>query len=158
MLKYVEDCLAQYRMDGSKSRLVECILQGANQEAEKKGDGKYLVYNGTKALVHLSRGPGGERPITIDAIKNRGGRDLGPTGGLWPWLSKIGADVLVKISSPMAFRIRPEFYEAMQALFLDDSVTQRKRSILELEGKGKELWEGIDAQEYVDRERDSWNG
>ena len=33
-----------------------------------------------------------------------------------------------------------------------------KRSILELSGLGKEIWHGIDAQEYVDRERDLWNG
>ena len=33
-----------------------------------------------------------------------------------------------------------------------------QHSILELEGLGKEIWEGIDAQEYVDRERDSWGG
>ena len=33
-----------------------------------------------------------------------------------------------------------------------------KRSILELEGLGKEIWNGIDAQEYVNQERDSWNG
>lgn len=33
-----------------------------------------------------------------------------------------------------------------------------KHSILELEGLGKELWNGIDAQEYVNQERDSWNG
>ena len=32
------------------------------------------------------------------------------------------------------------------------------RSILELQGLGKEIWRGIDAQQYVDRERDSWNG
>lgn len=32
-----------------------------------------------------------------------------------------------------------------------------KRSILELEGLGKEVWEGIDAQEYVNRERESWH-
>jgi len=31
-----------------------------------------------------------------------------------------------------------------------------RHSIMELEGLGKEIWEGIDAQEYVDRERDSW--
>ncbi|MDA0735335.1 MAG: hypothetical protein O2909_12205 [Chloroflexi bacterium] len=31
-------------------------------------------------------------------------------------------------------------------------------SILELRGLGKEIWEGIDAQEYVDQERNSWNG
>lgn len=32
------------------------------------------------------------------------------------------------------------------------------RSILELEGLGKEIWDGIDAQEYVRSERESWNG
>ncbi len=37
------------------------------------------------------------------------------------------------------------------------SVPQR-RSILELKGLGKEIWQGIDAQEYVDQERASWNG
>jgi hypothetical protein len=31
-------------------------------------------------------------------------------------------------------------------------------SILELRGLGKEIWDGIDAQEYVDLERASWNG
>jgi hypothetical protein len=31
-------------------------------------------------------------------------------------------------------------------------------SILKLQGLGKEIWAGIDAQEYVDRERASWNG
>lgn len=33
-----------------------------------------------------------------------------------------------------------------------------KRSILELEGLGKEIWQGIDAQEYINQERDGWNG
>ena len=31
-----------------------------------------------------------------------------------------------------------------------------RRSIMELEGLGAEIWEGIDAQEYVDRERGKW--
>ena len=29
---------------------------------------------------------------------------------------------------------------------------------MELEGLGQDIWQGIDAQEYVDRERQSWNG
>ncbi len=33
-----------------------------------------------------------------------------------------------------------------------------KRSILELEGLGKDIWQGIDAQTYVEQERASWNG
>jgi len=31
-------------------------------------------------------------------------------------------------------------------------------SILQLQGLGKEIWQGIDAQEYVDGERSSWDG
>jgi hypothetical protein len=31
-------------------------------------------------------------------------------------------------------------------------------SIMELQGLGKEIWEGIDAQEYVNEERKSWGG
>jgi hypothetical protein len=33
-----------------------------------------------------------------------------------------------------------------------------KRSIMELEGLGKEIWQGVDAQECINQERDSWNG
>ncbi len=33
-----------------------------------------------------------------------------------------------------------------------------KGRILELEGLGEEIWQGIDAQEYVNHERNSWNG
>ncbi len=30
--------------------------------------------------------------------------------------------------------------------------------VLELKGLGKEIWQGIDAQEYVDQERSLWGG
>jgi hypothetical protein len=33
---------------------------------------------------------------------------------------------------------------------------QRLHSILEFEGIGKELWEGVDVQKYIDEERNSW--
>jgi hypothetical protein len=33
-----------------------------------------------------------------------------------------------------------------------------QHSIMELCGLGKEIWEGIDAQEYVRNERASWDG
>ncbi|MBU7046888.1 MAG: hypothetical protein HXS54_10695 [Theionarchaea archaeon] len=42
------------------------------------------------------------------------------------------------------------------AIIVRSKVKKKKRSILELEGLGKEIWESIDAQEYVDRERDTW--
>jgi hypothetical protein len=34
----------------------------------------------------------------------------------------------------------------------------RRHRILELRGLGKEIWAGIDPDEYVRKERDSWNG
>lgn len=36
--------------------------------------------------------------------------------------------------------------------------TKIKHSIMELEGLGKEIWQGIDAQKYIEQERQSWNG
>ena len=39
---------------------------------------------------------------------------------------------------------------------LQEKVT-KKHSIMELHGLGKELWEGIDAQEYVNRVRNEWD-
>ena len=33
---------------------------------------------------------------------------------------------------------------------------QPKHSILELEGLGKEIWEGIDVDQYIENERKSW--
>ena len=34
----------------------------------------------------------------------------------------------------------------------------RRRSILELQGLGKEIWQDVDAQDYIDQERATWNG
>ena len=48
--------------------------------------------------------------------------------------------------------------EERAALMRHRISVQPKHSILELQGLGKEIWEGIDAQEYVDRERASWGG
>lgn len=39
---------------------------------------------------------------------------------------------------------------------LDDEPHQ-KRSITELRGLGKEIWQGIDAQTYVNQIRDEWD-
>ncbi|RLF47098.1 MAG: hypothetical protein DRN20_06385 [Thermoplasmata archaeon] len=35
---------------------------------------------------------------------------------------------------------------------------RKKHDILELKGLGKELWGNIDAQEYLDSERNAWSG
>ena len=35
---------------------------------------------------------------------------------------------------------------------------QPRRSLLELQGLGKGIWQGVDVDEYLRRERSSWNG
>ena len=37
-------------------------------------------------------------------------------------------------------------------------LTREPRSLLELEGLGREVWEGTDVDEYLRRERWPWNG
>lgn len=48
--------------------------------------------------------------------------------------------------------------EELAAIVRHRVSTKPKRSIMELKGLGKEVWQGIEAQEYVSQERDSWNG
>ena len=38
----------------------------------------------------------------------------------------------------------------------EETEPTKKRSLLELEGLGAEIWEGIDAQEYVNELRNEW--
>ena len=37
-------------------------------------------------------------------------------------------------------------------------VTKPLHSVMEFKGLGKEIWQGIDVQEYINEERDSWGG
>ncbi|MBF2049059.1 MAG: hypothetical protein EDM05_68355 [Leptolyngbya sp. IPPAS B-1204] len=48
--------------------------------------------------------------------------------------------------------------EELAAMVRHRVLVKPKRSIMELEGLGKEIWHGLDAQEYVNQERASWNG
>ncbi|MDP3979917.1 MAG: hypothetical protein Q8Q33_00735 [Chlamydiota bacterium] len=34
---------------------------------------------------------------------------------------------------------------------------KKKNSIMQLEGLGANIWKGIDAQDYVQKERDAWD-
>jgi hypothetical protein len=40
---------------------------------------------------------------------------------------------------------------------IEPSTQQGKRSLLELKGLGAEIWEGVDAQEYVNELRKEWD-
>lgn len=48
--------------------------------------------------------------------------------------------------------------EDLVKLIRQQATLPQKRSIVELQGLGKEIWQDIDAQAYVSQERDAWNG
>ena len=48
--------------------------------------------------------------------------------------------------------------EEMAILIRKKAGESQPRSILELKGKGKNIWKGLNVQKYIDEERSSWNG
>ena len=48
--------------------------------------------------------------------------------------------------------------EEIAAMIRQRSPVESARSIMELRGKGKDIWSGIDVGKYLDEERSSWNG
>ncbi len=48
--------------------------------------------------------------------------------------------------------------EDLASLVQHKVLPQPRRSVLDLQGLGKGVWSGIDAQGYVDKERAAWNG
>ena len=51
-----------------------------------------------------------------------------------------------------------QLLEELAIIVRERAQSKPKRSIMELQGLGKEIWKDIDAQEYVAQERLSWNG
>jgi Arc/MetJ-type ribon-helix-helix transcriptional regulator len=47
---------------------------------------------------------------------------------------------------------------ALEILAEREAKPEGSTSIMQLQGLGKEIWQGIDAQEYVNQERAAWNG
>jgi DNA-binding HxlR family transcriptional regulator len=48
--------------------------------------------------------------------------------------------------------------EEMATLIRKKASKTEPRSILELKGKGKDIWKGLNVKAYIDEERSSWNG
>ena len=45
----------------------------------------------------------------------------------------------------------------IDSLDVPDAAPRQQRRLSELRGLGKEIWQGIDAQEYVNRLRNEWD-
>ena len=158
MPEYAKECWRQYLEHRSASRLVQCVYEQSVIEAEKRGT-KRLVPRATEALVKLAQFK--EQQVFIelsDIVDSAGIETKAGTKGLYPWLKKYGADVLEHEPGTTAYRIKDEFYGAMLSLFPDANSLASTLDIMRLQGLGKEIWAGLDAQDYVDRERAAWAG
>ena len=51
-----------------------------------------------------------------------------------------------------------QLLEDLVTMLRQRTVSKPFHSILELEGLGKEIWESIDVDQYLQQERDSWDG
>ena len=60
--------------------------------------------------------------------------------------------------SKLLEELTPEGRSLVEATEEGQSVVPKRHSILELMDLGKEIWQGIDVDDYIDRERDSSNG
>jgi hypothetical protein len=49
-----------------------------------------------------------------------------------------------------------QLLEFLSSIIRDRGITKPRHSIMELEGLGKEVWQGIDVEKYIEEERNSW--
>ena len=64
----------------------------------------------------------------------------------------------LQMAESLSLEERLRLIEELKSSTGESTASEPQHSIMELRGLGKEIWEGIDAQEYVNRERASWNG
>ncbi len=64
---------------------------------------------------------------------------------------------MLAVARTLSYRERVELIKQLVDSLDESVVENKKRSILEFEGVGAELWEGVDAQAYVSGLRDEWD-
>ena len=64
----------------------------------------------------------------------------------------------IQLAESLSAEEQQRLLAELTARLAKNAPPEKKHSIMELCGLGKEIWEGIDAQEYVRNERASWNG
>ena len=61
---------------------------------------------------------------------------------------------MIQVARTLSVEERKQLIKALEKMG-DDA--PKKRNLLELAGLGAEIWEGIDAQEYVNQLRSEWD-
>jgi len=65
---------------------------------------------------------------------------------------------ILNLVKQLAPRQQKQLLDSLSDLVNQHPDEPEKRSILELQGLGKEIWKNIDTDKYIDQERNSWNG
>jgi hypothetical protein len=65
--------------------------------------------------------------------------------------TRLNLDDLIAAANRLPPEERRRLIDALR-----DQAPARQHHITELRGRGKKIWRGVDAQEYVNSERDSW--
>ena len=73
-------------------------------------------------------------------------------------MSVTGYGDLLERASHLSPQEKVSLIAELASQVRENSRKDGKRSIVELRGLGKEIWQDVDVQEYIDRERASWNG
>lgn len=107
MLSYVAECRQTY-IKGNEVEYVECVIKGAMKHERNEK----VVRRGTKALLQLSKAQGRDAFISRKQINLQAGFKHYHRTGLYVWL-KGEADVVEKAKGQTAYRIRDEFYRAI---------------------------------------------
>ena len=63
---------------------------------------------------------------------------------------------IIQVLRQLSAQERVEIMHALADTFTE-APTQTEHSILELEGLGTDIWQGVTAQEYVNQLRDEWD-
>lgn len=64
---------------------------------------------------------------------------------------------LIQEARALPLEERKQLMKALVDMWTEPQASQQKRSLRELRGLGKEIWIGIDAQDYINQQRDEWN-
>ena len=67
------------------------------------------------------------------------------------------AEILKQARSLSVYERKELVKQLVDSLDLTSTFTPKLRQLSELRGLGKEIWNNIDAQEYVDQLRDEWD-
>jgi hypothetical protein len=73
-------------------------------------------------------------------------------------IEKPSYDQLLSQASQLEPADQLRWLEGLAALLRQQWVEKPQHRITALRGLGREVWQGMDAQEYVERERAAWGG